>query len=187
MKSEVSISLNIIGEDLDPDSITEKIGIEPSSIWRKGELIDPRAILRYKENGWGMSSPLKNSNDLEDLTRSLLEKLSGCWDKLTEICSNYYTELSCVIYVSDGVPAIHFEADILEKLNQLNAAIDVDLYVLTKPTKAKKELPEDVLAEISEANRRGTLAAAEDFGAVNRRIAPLSDEIADTTPTGDRG
>lgn len=139
MKSEVSVSLTLTGIDLEPEKITEEIGIKPSEIWRKGELVDPRAIIRYKENGWRLLSPLENSNriadpnDLEILTRSLLEKLQPVWDNVVKTCSQYYTELNCVIYVSDQVPAIHFDADILEKLQQLNAAIDVDLYVLPEP------------------------------------------------------
>ncbi|MFB2920023.1 DUF4279 domain-containing protein [Aerosakkonema funiforme] len=67
----------------------------------------------------------------QDWFFGVLEQLQVGWLPLVEVCSQYYAEIACVIYYRSGsVPAIHFDKLILQQIGELNAEIDVDLYVL---------------------------------------------------------
>ncbi len=63
-KPEISASLTLTGLDLEPDKITTKLGIVPTKAWRKGDLIHPKAKIRFAENGWSLESQLDKSAEL---------------------------------------------------------------------------------------------------------------------------
>jgi hypothetical protein len=153
MKSEISASFTLTGLDLNPDEITDKLKIIPTKIWRKGDLINPKGKIFYSENGWSLQSQLNQSAELEDHLQWIFEKLQTQWDSVREICSRYYPEISCVIYVSNQVPAIHFSQEILQEVNQLNAEIDVDIYVLPESNEwiNSQELKDRQIRTISNA------------------------------------
>jgi Domain of unknown function (DUF4279) len=132
MSTEISISLSLAEFKCDPDEISTLLGIVPTETWRVDELINPRGTLRYQYNGWALKSQLDTSAGLEEHMESLLKQLEPQWEIFTELGNCYDIEFSCVIYMEfgDQVPAIHFNKDILQKVANLNAEIDVDLYVL---------------------------------------------------------
>ncbi len=69
-----------------------------------------------------------NRND-----RYLASLAARCRDRRWAIVIYLYdAEISCVVYVDvgDSVPAIHFDRDIIQKIAELNAEIDVDLYYI---------------------------------------------------------
>lgn len=134
MTSEISASFALTGVDLNPDEITTKAGITPTRTCKKGDLINPKDILRYKENGWSIQSTLDKSENLEDHIKSVLEQLQENWTFFIETSQKYYAEIACVIYIKGQTPEIHFDKEILQKFSQLNAEIDVDLYVLPEET-----------------------------------------------------
>lgn len=130
MDAEVYAEFSLTGIDLNPEDVTSKVGIQPTKTWLKDELISPKARIRYQQNGWRLRSQLESSNDLGEHFRAVLEQLKQGWQPLIELCSIYETEFCGVIYTSGDRPAIHFDREILTAVLQLNAEIDVDLYVL---------------------------------------------------------
>lgn len=130
MNSEVYAEFSLRGTDLNPEEVTSKLGIQPTKTWLKDELISPKARIRYQQNGWKLRSHLETSDDLGEHFHTVLEQFKQSWLPLVELCSIYEAEFCGVIYTSGERPAIHFDKDILKAVLQLNAEIDVDLYVL---------------------------------------------------------
>lgn len=139
MSTEVYATFTVTGSNFDPADITAKVGVQPTKTWFQGDLISPTAKIRYQHNGWSLKSSLQGSDELGDHVKALLEQLQMGWQPLTEICADCEAEISCVIYTAGDRPAIHFDRVILDQLDQLNAAIDVDLYVV----------PEESLSSVS--------------------------------------
>ncbi|MGA9380240.1 MAG: DUF4279 domain-containing protein [Phormidium sp.] len=133
MESEIYAYFALTKFDFEPEEITAKLGIIPDETWRVGDLITPRGTIRKKHNGWRLNSKLEKSAELEDHVKSVLEQLQVGWLPLVELCSQYYAEIAGVIYYWSGsVPAIHFDKHIMQQVAELNAEIDVDLYLLAK-------------------------------------------------------
>jgi hypothetical protein len=131
MTSEISVSFNLTGLDFNPDDLTNKLGINPTKIWRIGDLIHPKTILKRKENGWSLQSQLDKNHLLEEHIKYILNQLESKRNFLQEICSKNYGELSCIIYaINKERPSIHLDQDIIKKVHQLNCEIDIDLYFL---------------------------------------------------------
>jgi hypothetical protein len=130
MKSELSASFMLLGQEFDPAQVTAWVGLTPSRTWRIGDLVQPPAILRHKRNGWVLDSTLPASADLEEHVKSVLERLQPSWAVLVELALQYDTVISCVVYSYGGDrPAMHFDKDIVKRAAELNAAIDIDLYI----------------------------------------------------------
>lgn len=136
MQSKISASFTLLGtdfspEDLEPEEITTALGIVPTETWKVGDLISKKATFHHKQNGWSLKSKLEDSATLEDHVESVLEQLKPSWQPLVKMCTRYYTEIECVIYVfGDDSPAIHFNRETLKRISELNAEIDIDLYIL---------------------------------------------------------
>ena len=134
MPFEISASLTITGLDFDSQNITDKLGIIPTKTWKIGDLIHPKGTIKRKHNGWVIESNLSKDNEIEDHIKSLFEELRPVWGVLQEISNNYDLEISCVVYTDGEVPSIHLDQEIINKSQQINAEIDVDLYVLPENT-----------------------------------------------------
>ena len=134
MPFEISASLTITGLDFDSQNITDKLGIIPTKTWKIGDLIHPKGPIKRKHNGWVIESNLSKDNEIEDHIKSLFEELHPVWGVLQEISNNYDLEISCVVYTDGEVPSIHLDQEIINKSQQINAEIDVDLYVLPENT-----------------------------------------------------
>lgn len=132
MEFKISVSFVLAGLDLDPEEITVLVGIIPTTTWRIGDLIDPRASVRRKSNGWSLKSQLDKSAELDEHIKSVFEQLQPGWRSLVETCAQYDALIDCAIYVYEQVPAVHFDKDIIQKSAELNAAIDVDIILSTK-------------------------------------------------------
>jgi hypothetical protein len=132
MKTKISVYFTLTDFEIEPDQITTLLGISPYKAWKVGDLARPNTKIREKENGWQLKSNPENSDELESHISSLLEYLKPKWKELIEITNNCYTELSCVIYIEDEIPSIHFDQKIIQQLSELKAEIDVDLYDFTE-------------------------------------------------------
>lgn len=74
-----SVTLMVLGEDLDPDSVSATLRLEPSQCWRKGEKAKGRCgsaiALRGSVQEWG-GWKLFMADEQKDL---LLEEQLECW------------------------------------------------------------------------------------------------------------
>ncbi|MDJ0600378.1 MAG: DUF4279 domain-containing protein [Crocosphaera sp.] len=134
MPLEILASLTITEFNCDPQNITNKLKIIPTKTWKIGDRINPKTTLTRKHNGWVLDSKLSKDNDLESHFKSLFYQLQPVWESLQEIAYHYDIEISCVIYTDGEIPTIHLDKEIINKSHQINAEIDIDLYVLPKNT-----------------------------------------------------
>ena len=139
MESESSAAFTLTGQGLDPDQVTVAAGIAPSVTWRTGDLVHPKATVRYQHNGWSVRSSLGPAADLEEHVTAVLDQLQAGWEALEELSGYQDAEVACTIYSYGGDrPAIHFTEDTIARIARLHAAVDVDLYVLPARTSTAK-------------------------------------------------
>ena len=96
------------------------------------DLVHPKAGVRRKSNGWSLKFNLDKSVELDEPIKSIFEKLQPSWQSLVEICKQYDPMINCAVYGYQQIPAIYFDKDIVRKVAELNAEIDVDVYYLPK-------------------------------------------------------
>jgi len=127
--NEIKVRYLLAGFEVEPEEITKVLDLSPSTVWRGGDAIAGTAR-KYKENGWLLQAPATRGEGIASQLSALLDLLESRGDKLKGIVSHCYSEFSCVIYANEYVPEIHLEAEIVQRIGRLGAAIDIDLYYM---------------------------------------------------------
>ena len=126
--NEIIAALNVSGDSLAPETVTEVTGLQPTKKWVAGEAIG-RSTRRYQQNGWSIAT--KRECTVDDAVNALLAILTPGWSRIVEATRDQYVELSIVVHANSFIPEIHINADQLRLLAEVNAHIDIDLYDFT--------------------------------------------------------
>jgi Domain of unknown function (DUF4279) len=135
--SEVKCSLCILDFACPAETITQALGVEPTETWLKGDLIDPRLLVRHKQNGWRLQSPVNPINTdaghavdyPQKAIIALLELFAdpGLFRRLPA-CK---LEISCAVYTYTQRPGIALSAEVMSRIGQIGADLDFDIYDLS--------------------------------------------------------
>jgi len=115
-------------DDFYPSDLTEKVQIQPTTTWRKGDMI--RENLYRKESCWTLKTSRISTFELEDSYQELMRILNG----KIQILSDYAKENNCcikiepVIKVYNSQPVIIISGEMQKTLLMLNATMEFDLY-----------------------------------------------------------
>ncbi|MDQ8196402.1 DUF4279 domain-containing protein [Coraliomargarita sp. SDUM461004] len=131
--NEGRVYFALFGDSFDPDELTEFLGIEPTSVSRKGERIPDQLP---KCSSWQISTDnIKNEIiDIYEMAESIVEPLQKHHERISEAMHrfNLAAVLQVVLWISDNekhpMPAIGFETETIKFLAEIGASIDVDTY-----------------------------------------------------------
>lgn len=130
-KTNIMCEFRIVGDDFDPQMITEKLQIHPTQSWRKGEKTGHRDSERTFSD-WGWSTGYEESYDVDDQIKKVLDifccKKSELIDLNKDAQLEYKIELAINI-MSNEEPAIYLEKEIISFCNELDISLDFDLYI----------------------------------------------------------
>jgi hypothetical protein len=125
--SDIKLRLVLTSATLSPQEISSRAKVKPSMTWKTGEPVHPRATNRHKENGCVVEVV---DTALSAAAKRLMAQLSGQSATLANL-ADIAVEVSCVVNVRGAVPELHLEPDVVAFAASINAALDVDVYVLT--------------------------------------------------------
>jgi hypothetical protein len=123
----------------DPDTITNLVGVVPTTIWRQGEPFSEKypSALRRRSNAWVVESEPQSSYDpseaLQAAVTSVLEKLRPGWTKLVELPASYHASFNCRAWIAPGaIPSLSLSAEAVHLIDELHSAFDIDVYLVDK-------------------------------------------------------
>jgi hypothetical protein len=148
MTPEIHARLTIRGA-FDPAEVTRRLGVEPSFALRKGDAWSPHtpnriARMSVWESPWSTGNPLSGESYLESLLavygpkRALLQTLREEFGVELEVSVAVY------LYDDQGVfetPSMHLDGDLIRKVHEWGAEVDLDLYVMPAGGKTEEDLP----------------------------------------------
>jgi hypothetical protein len=114
------VSLMFLSHDLDPDFITNNLGLKPDRQWKKGDRQEsnaPHCKSKHKKSGWIKVIPKKfEGTCLEDQLTYWHSKLHKQKDKLQLFKEKgYYRCLDCFV-TTDETASILFNETLLKKI-----------------------------------------------------------------------
>lgn len=65
LQNEVKVTARFVGENVNPEIITSKLGIQPSETHVKGELSKKRSKYAWSTGYWGIDSPCSSNQAFE--------------------------------------------------------------------------------------------------------------------------
>jgi hypothetical protein len=129
---ECRVKLLIYPGDLDPEKVTEILGIAPSEIVKKGKISGPNSLGRVrvnKNNGWFLISDQDlKSNMLTDHMDWMLEKLVPIKSGLDALKSvpGLYISFRCTWWTRDGGWFTFTEAQ-LKKIAEIGLNLEFEI------------------------------------------------------------
>ena len=136
-KDTIRVSFEIFDFGNDPADLTKSLGIEPSSISRKGEekLVGPSerpARVKVVQNMWSLDSELDASEGVERHVDALLAKLMPHRQEIKKITEAASARFRCTLLLEDPRPGISFSPEQSKQMADLNAVLDLDIYFTGK-------------------------------------------------------
>ena len=132
MRSEIEVDFILTGRGVNVEAISDRLQIVPSETWRMGDVIKS-TVLRRKRDAWVLSSGLDRTMPYPVHVKALLDRLHPRHAEIRGICK----ELGLEAEVSAGVesydgdrPNLTLEAGEIRRLADLNAGLEIDLYIL---------------------------------------------------------
>lgn len=124
-----TVELRIIGPELNPEQVTEHLGLQPTQVRRKGE---PRSkTSNWTTTMWGIEVLPPGQDDwpsLEDGLNELLSVVGPIWSRITPYSTKNEVLLWCGHFTSsfDGGPS--FTPNLLKSLAGLGVKLYLDTY-----------------------------------------------------------
>lgn len=130
-KTNIKVEFRILGEDFNPDSITDKLTIKPNYQWINGDRIENKASIR-KYSCWAIHTEYEESYDVNDQLNKVMSMINKRKLELIELKKVYDIEYRFDIIVNienNEKPAIYLNSDTIEFANDIKAEFDFDLYI----------------------------------------------------------
>lgn len=129
--SRTKVSLRIMGDDLLPKDISERLGCEPSFAQFKGELLIGKNSGREREAKFGMwrlEAAEESPGNLNNQIGSILDSLSPDLDRWAQLSDSYDIDLFCGIFMREEMEGIDISPSNLEALGQRGIELGLDIY-----------------------------------------------------------
>ena len=135
-KTTVSAYFTLTGEDFDVDYVTQVLGIQPTYLRDKNEVLGNGRLFGHTE--WGTNTQLEESKDIEIQVDKVIAPYLDKVDLLNmvQVKCNAEWSFGIVVYSrEDGAPAMGFSKEQLKFFASIEAKhVDIDFYVLTERT-----------------------------------------------------
>jgi len=120
--------------DFDPNLITKRIGIHPTTIWKKGEKTD-NLRKEYTFSFWALSTEVgKEGLDMDKLVKEVIDQLKGkevlIMDLKTELSASSILQIKMDIDMNEeaSTPFIGHDHETIEFLFRTKTETDIDIY-----------------------------------------------------------
>lgn len=126
---ETKVTLALYGDDLEPQEVTELLGVEPTSAHRRGD-VRGRGVRPYPKGAWFLELVGTPPQGPEELLGELLERLppssSSVWTTLRE---RFDVQLRFGIFLDAWNRGFGVPAGQLDQLSVMVDRFEFDIYV----------------------------------------------------------
>ena len=123
------VSLRIRGDVLDPDFLTQQLGVAPSFGARKGDVTVRRGRERVHTTGvWSYRSEVPAGTELGDAVMHLLAALPQDATLWEEITSSFTADLFCGVFLEDDNQSTVVPPEVLAELGRRGLSLSLDLF-----------------------------------------------------------
>jgi hypothetical protein len=134
-KTKLKIDFRIIGDDFNPKEVTEMIQIKPDSMWKKGEKYYKGKIeCERSYSDWLITSEYRESLDVDELMKEIIQRIQDKKVMIKECKRKFELDyvFEVIVHIEDAqTPSLFFDSSIIKFINEIEAEIDVDLYIMS--------------------------------------------------------
>ena len=131
MKTNINVEFNIIGDYFDLDTISNKLNLNPTESWKKGEVVPNRKTVR-RDTTWSYALGTKETIDLdEELTNlvNIFDSKREILKKLKLLFELEYLILITIKIENQETPAMTIRIPNINFINDIACELEFDTYV----------------------------------------------------------
>jgi hypothetical protein len=123
------VSLRIRGDALDPDFLTQQLGVAPSFSARKDDVTIRRGRERLHTTGvWSYRAEVPSGTELGDALLHLLAALPQDATLWEEITSSFSADLFCGVFLEDDNQSTVIPPEVLSEIGRRGLSLSFDLF-----------------------------------------------------------
>lgn len=129
--SETAASLRFIGDTLDPDELTHRLGAEPTSSARKGGPVSrPNGTVVIAPRGWwSLKVEYRSPGDLDGQIAEILERLTDDLSVWQDLSGRFRAEIFCGLFLREGNEGLALAPATMLALGMRGLQLEMDIYV----------------------------------------------------------
>jgi len=116
---------------LNHGELTDIIGVEPTSVWFKGDDTLQGTHVKKKETGWEYSTGFRPTFLVDEIVSEVYQLLKPSSKELSKYLQEHDLKLKFFVVIemtNDIKPGLYFSAKFIQLAAELNAPVDIDLY-----------------------------------------------------------
>lgn len=126
---EVAITLRVYADDLDPQWVSDLLGISPSYAARKGDSrISGGRTIRQRVGIWQLELPGTREWVLADAIRTLLSRLPSDTSVWEELAERAHADVFCGLFLARWNRGADLPYELLGDLARRRLALSLDIY-----------------------------------------------------------
>lgn len=130
-RTVVRSALRIVGDDFDPEQLSELLQVSPGRTWKKGDKIRDTGYT-HPFSAWIYETAASESLSLADPAKQLQNVFMSKAGQLHSLKKELDLDLCIdfVVVIEDGTPpSMHLDAEFLDFVVSVGAELDIDTYV----------------------------------------------------------
>ncbi|MBU7008837.1 DUF4279 domain-containing protein [Phosphitispora fastidiosa] len=130
-KTNIKVEFRMLGENFNPELISDRLNLKPDEKWEKGEIIKNKDI-RRKYSCWIISTGYEESLDVNNQLEQILGLIYDKKAILQEISKQFGLDYRFDVIINieaNEKPAIYLSKDVIGFANDINAEFDIDLFI----------------------------------------------------------
>lgn len=127
------VTLRVIGDELDPDEVSNLLQCEPTSKAKKGDIVadDGKGHQRVSPIGkWSLHSEEPEDLALEEQVLKILSRVTEKYEVWQRLTQQYKVDLFCGVFLKEGSwnRGFSLSPTVLKELAERNLEIGFDIY-----------------------------------------------------------
>lgn len=131
-KTQVMVYFSLYGDEFPTKKVTERLKINPTNTYIKGELISNRSSVCYrKETNWEIGTGYQDSIDVNEQLNQIAGKIQDKVSEIIDIKKEFAIDCKffIVIKIEEGLaPSLYLNKNIIKLAASMEAEFDFDLY-----------------------------------------------------------
>lgn len=130
---EFEVTFRFVGDNIEPEMITSKLGIPPSKAHIKNDIVKKHPERTYPTGYWGINSSKPTSSHLGEQLTELLDILESHSKEIKDlIITGLSASFYCGIFISEGDnlndTLIEFDTRMLQRIANMSVPLEIHIY-----------------------------------------------------------
>lgn len=130
-KTNIKVSLRIMGDNYNIQDVTNKLGIYPSQSWNNGDYIR-NSKRKRTYTAWIYNIDAIETLDINVVIKKFERLFLRKAKEISELKREYHLDISIdfvIIIENEEPPAIYFEEQFIKFVAEIGARFDIDTYI----------------------------------------------------------